>query len=145
MQNIVASRKRTFVLHAQTDQASLSRATAAELARGAGGDKPEFATPNFKDWQRVSDRLGFHINEVAGGLQHGRRQERRGVHDGWRIPRANSVFVTPHGFSPVVRADVTKAGRRPMVGVEMWPEQSRRRLSSAYWMGRYYGFIKANE
>src|SRR5882672_8110673 len=64
----------------------------------AENDKPEFKSLNFKEWQRVSDKLAVRVNE-AGELVRTTDDGKTCLPcmNGWRIPRASSVFITPWG------------------------------------------------
>jgi hypothetical protein len=67
---------------------------------------------------------------------------------GWRIPRANSVFVTPQGIiaSGPGGCYQSKDGERwKELGLWRESETGAADFLHAYWMGRYYGFIGKNE
>ena len=99
VRNIVASKERTFILHAQTDRGvMISRDGGMSWRPAAESDKPEFKSPAFKEWQRVSDKLAVRVNE-AGELVQTTDEGKTSspFMSGWRIPRASSVFITRWG------------------------------------------------
>ena len=64
--------------------------------------------------------------------------------DGWRIPRANSVFRTPWGIlagGPGGCYLSRDAARWTEITVWREDESGAADYLHAYWMGRYYGFI----
>src|SRR5260221_3931187 len=64
VQNIVASRQRTFVVHAQTDQGLfLTRDGGMSWRAAPEGESIIFSTPDFKPWQTVSGKLRCRIGE----------------------------------------------------------------------------------
>jgi hypothetical protein len=96
VQNILASRQRTFVLHAQTGQGLfLSRDGGMSWRPAPDGETVQFQTPDFKQWLKISDRLQCRISE-EGNLLVSRDQGQTSAPGmkGWRIPRAASVFAT---------------------------------------------------
>ena len=68
--------------------------------------------------------------------------------NGWRIPRAQSVLRTPRG---VVASGPGGAYSSPdgetWTELKLWREDETGAADflHAYWMGRYYGFIKPPE
>lgn len=150
VQNLVASRQRTFVLHAQTDQGLfLSRDGGMSWRPAPQTETVTFAAFDFKKWLRVSDNLFCRITE-EGQLEISRDQGQTGAPSmkGWRIPRAASFFVTPRGL---IASGL--GGCYQSVDGENWTELKLWRENEtgaadflhAYWMGRYYGYIKSKE
>ena len=150
VQNLVASSRRTFVLHAQTDKGVyITRDGGLSWRTASAEDKPEFAKPNHKEWQRVSDKLMLRINEEGelvcskdGGKNSAPCME------GWRIARANSVFVTQQGIIAGGPGGCyqSKGGERwKELGLWHESETGAADFLHAYWMGRYYGFIGKND
>jgi len=150
VQNIVASRQRTFVLHAQTDQGLfVSRDGGMSWRPAPQTETVTFAAFDFKQWLPVSGNLSCRIAE-EGQLEISRDQGQ--THGpsmkGWRIPRAASLFVTPRGLIAS-----GPGGCYQSVDGESWTELKLWRENEtgaadflhAYWMGRFYGFIKRNE
>ncbi len=150
VQNIFASAKRTFVLHAQTDKGVfITRDGGMSWRAAPAEDKPEFAKPSFKQWQRVSDKLMLRINE-AGELVCRKDGGKNSVAcmKGWRIARANSVFVTQQGIiaSGPGGCYQSKDGEHwKELGLWRDSETGAADFLHAYWMGRYYGFIGKND
>ena len=67
---------------------------------------------------------------------------------GWRIARATSVFVTPRGILASGPAGCYRsADGESWVELKPWPENETGGADflHAYWMGRFYGFIKSAE
>ena len=68
--------------------------------------------------------------------------------NGWRIPRAASVFVTPHGIlASGPGGCYQSADGENWAELKLWRENETGAADflHAYWMGRYYGFIRSNE
>jgi hypothetical protein len=150
VQNIVASRERTFVLHAQTDQGLfITRDGGLSWRPVANGESVQFPAANFKQWQTVSGNLQCRISDDATlvSSRDGGKTSAAAM-NGWRIPRATSVFVTPRG---VVASGPGGCYRSTdcehWTELKLWPESETGAADflHAYWLGRYYGFIKAGE
>src|SRR6202035_214756 len=64
---------------------------------------------------------------------------------GWRLPRAESFFMTPRGVlaSGPGGAYVSRDGDN-WTEVKLWPEQETGSADylHAYWMGRYFGLVQ---
>jgi hypothetical protein len=113
------------------------------------GESVEFPAVDFKQWLQVSDNLLCRITE-EGQLEISRDHGQTGAPSmkGWRIPRAASFFVTPHG---IIASGL--GGCYQSVDGENWTELKLWRENEtgaadflhAYWMGRYYGHIKSKE
>jgi hypothetical protein len=150
VQNILASRQRTFVLNAQTGQGLfLSRDGGMSWRPAPDGETAQFQTPDFKQWLKISDRLQCRISE-EGKLLVSRDQGQTSAPGmkGWRIPRASSVFATPRGIvasGPGGSYQSTDAEN--WTELKLWPEYETGPADflHAYWMGRYYGFIKRTD
>ena len=66
VQNIVASRDRTFVLHAQTDQGLfITRDGGLSWRPVSNGELVKFQASDFKQWQMISGNLQCRISEEA--------------------------------------------------------------------------------
>jgi photosystem II stability/assembly factor-like uncharacterized protein len=150
VQNIVASGERTFVLDAQTDQGLfLTRDGGMSWRPAPEGETTRFQSPDFKQWQRVSEHLRCRISD-DGKLIISRSQDETGAAsmNGWRIPRAASVFVTPHGIlASGPGGCYQSADGENWAELKLWRENETGAADflHAYWMGRYYGFIRTNE
>ncbi len=150
VQNIAASSRRTFVVHAQTDQGLfVTRDGGMSWRPAPEAESVKFVTPDFKQWQKVSDRLQCRISDDGRLMvSHDQGQTSAPGMKGWRIPRAASVFVTPRGILAS-----GPGGCYESTDGETWMELKRWRKQEtgaadflhAYWMGRYYGFIKRGE
>lgn len=149
VQNLLASSQRTFVLHAQTDQGVfLARDGGMSWRPAPEGDAIKFQTPDFKSWLKVSGRLHARIEEGNLMISRDAGQTSTPSMRGWRIPRAASVFATPHGMlasGPGGCYQSTDGDN--WTELKLWPEQETGAADflHAYWMGRYYGFIQRKE
>jgi hypothetical protein len=147
VQNIAASSRRTFVLHAQTDQGMfLSRDGGLSWRPITEGDVI-FPAFDFKQWRRVSDKLSCRINE-AGQFEISRDggQTAAPAMKAWRIPRATSFFDTPRGIiASGPGGCYQSADGENWTELKLWPENETGAADflHAYWMGRYYGFIES--
>ena len=150
VQNIIASKKRTFVIHAKTDRGVMvSQDGGMSWRTAAQSDQPEFPSTNFKEWIKVSDKLSVRANEadeLVRTIDGGKTTVV--CMKGWRIPRASSVFKTPWGIiasgpGGCYRSDDTEKWEE----LKLWREEETGASDflHAYWMGRYYGFIRKNE
>ncbi|MCS6859659.1 MAG: hypothetical protein NZT92_04995 [Abditibacteriales bacterium] len=146
--NIVASKTRTFVLYAQTDQGVfLTRDGGMSWRPVPTGEAPTFETPNFKEWQRgPGGNLSYKINDANelvrspdGGITYAPCMR------GWRIPLAHSVFCTPRGViaSGPGGCYLSKDGEK-WTELKLWQEYETGAADflHAYWMGRYYGLLE---
>ena len=150
VQNFVVSTNRTLVLHAQTDKgAYLTRDGGMSWRAVAEDAKPGFSAPDFKRWQKLSDNVAFRINDASELVRStdGGRTERASM-SGWRIPRAYTVFITSQGAiaSGPGGCYQSSDGER-WTEVKLWREDETGAADflHAYWMGRYYGFVKKDE
>ena len=150
VQNIVASTNRTFVLHAQTDQGLfITRDGGMSWRAAVEDDTVKFQTRDFKQWQRLSNKLHCRISDDGQLLvSRDAGQTSAPSMKGWRIPHVISVFVTPR----VVVASgpggcYQSADGENWTELKLWREEETGAADflHAYWMGRYYGFIKRDE
>ena len=145
VQNLVASKERTFVLWAQTLGGVFVSRDGGMSWRPSGDDAPPFPTRDFAAWLKPSDSLWLRVG-VEGRLERstdGGRSTEPAMR-GWRIAIARSVFHTPWG----VVASGLGGTYRSTDGVDwremtLWPESETGAADflHAYWMGRYYGFV----
>ncbi|MHB8521277.1 MAG: WD40/YVTN/BNR-like repeat-containing protein [Limisphaerales bacterium] len=150
VQNIAASTNRTFILHAQTDKGVfITRDGGMSWRAAADTDQPPFITPDFKQWQSLSSQLSFRINDDGQVIRSTDGGRSNAVWmNGWRIPRAGSLFVTPQGViaSGPGGCYRTRNGET-WIELRLWHEEETGAgdFLHAYWMGRYYGFIGKDE
>jgi len=150
VQNIVASKQRTFVLHAKTDRGvMISRDGGMSWRTAAESNQPEFKVANFKEWLKVSDGLTVHISE-AGELVRSSDDGKTSspAMKGWRIPRAASVYITPWGIiASGIGGCYRSQDGETWAELKLWREEETGAADflHAYWMGRYYGFINKAE
>jgi hypothetical protein len=148
VQNIAASSRRTFVLHAQTDQGVfLSRDGGLSWRPAPEGEAVKFPSFDFKQWHRVSDNLSCRITE-AGQFEISRDGGRTAAPsmNEWRIPRAVSFFETPRGLvASGPGGCYQSADGEHWTELKLWRENETGAADflHAYWMGRYYAFIKS--
>ncbi|MBI2948789.1 MAG: hypothetical protein HYY23_14210 [Verrucomicrobia bacterium] len=147
VQNFAASTNRTFVLHALTDKGVFLTRDGGLSWRAMPEDvKPTFSAPDFKRWQIVSERWALRIDDASELVRStdGGRSEKACM-AGWRIPKANSVFITPQGVVAGGPGGCyqSRDGER-WTELKLWREDETGAADflHAYWMARYYGFIK---
>jgi hypothetical protein len=149
VRNILASRQRTFVLHAQTDQGVfLTRDGGMSWRRALKNDNIKFQAPDFKQWLKVSKRLQCRIENGKLMVSRDSGQTSVPAMQGWRIRRAASVFVTPRGMIASGPGGCYQStDGEHWTELKLWPEYETGAADflHAYWMGRYYGFISRNE
>jgi hypothetical protein len=168
VQNIAASKTRTFVLYAQTDKGAFVTRDGGMSWRPAPTEEtPQFETPNFKEWRgmtqlpvtshqsSVNDTRGrggrhvlFRINDENQLVRRdGGNASALGMNS-WRIPLASSFFVTPRGIlaSGPGGCYLSKDGER-WTELKLWQEYETGAADflHAYWMGRYYGLIQEKD
>ena len=145
VQNFIASTNRTFVLWAQTDRGVfLTRDGGLSWSAAPEDGRPAFNAADFKRWSN-GDQLKFRIDpegRLARTADEGRTSSI--CMKGWRIPRADSVFVTPWGIiaGGPGGAYESRDGEN-WIELALWEELETGPADflHAYWMGRYYGFI----
>jgi hypothetical protein len=152
VQAIVASRSRTFVLWARTDQGLRVTRDGGYSWRVAEADQVEdgvdFNPTDFAQWQSAADGVSVRIAEGGLLVRRGQDGQEQPVMDGWRIPLARSLFVTPWGLLAsgpggcYLARDGQAWRELPVWGDS---ETGAADFLHAYWMGRYYGFIAAEE
>jgi hypothetical protein len=145
VRNIAPSPTRTFVLYAETDHGTLfTRDGGLSWHSGDGESVPTFRKPDFLAWQKGA---GFELRIDSGN----RLLRRSGAGDGepamtgWRIPRATSVFMTPHGVIAAGPGGAyTSADGKTWNPLRLWRESETGAADflHAYWMGRYYHYIQ---
>jgi hypothetical protein len=150
VEKIAASRQRTLVLHAQTDQGLFMTRDGGLSWRPAGEENSiVFPSSANSQWSKVSEQLSCRLNPDGELMvSHDAGSSAQVSMNGWRIPKATSLFVTSHGL----RAGGPGGFYRSGDGVhwhelKIWPEFETGAADylHAYWMGRYYGFVSANE
>lgn len=145
VQNFMTSPSRTFVLSAQTDRGLMVTRDGGMSWRAApAGEAVKFPPQDFKAWQgkgnvllRVDDR-GELVRTTDGG------KTATPAMQGWRIPRAESIFWSPRGWiaSGPGGCYQSQDGLK-WTEMTLWqPEETGAAdFLHAYWMGRYYGFL----
>ncbi len=148
VQNIAASKTRTFVLYAQTDKGVFITRDGGMSWRPAPTEEvPKFETPNFKEWQAAQTAsLYFRINdanELVRSTDGGKTSDP--CMKGWHIPLAHSVFCTPRGVivSGPGGCYLSKDGEK-WTELKLWQEHETGAADflHAYWMGRYYALLQ---
>lgn len=145
VQNITASKSRTFIVWAQTSNGILlTRDGGLSWRPAPAEDQPEFP------------KYDFHVGVTVGGITLRINENEELVRSsdggtssqpcmqGWRIPRAKTVFNTPWGIIASGPGGVYRSRDG-----QTWEEVSFfRELETgaadylhAYWLGRYYGFL----
>ena len=117
--NIAASKTRTFVLHAQTDQGVF-------LTRDGG-----------MSWRPAVGQAVSPASPAQGPAPHSL--------NGWRIPRADYVFSTPRGtLAGGPGGAYLSADGQNWTELPLWREQETGAADflHAYWMGRFYGYVQ---
>jgi hypothetical protein len=147
VENLAASPSRTFVLFAKTSAGVLVTRDGGLSWRAAPAENvPTFTIHDFKRPLVLSSGATVRINE-SDELVRSRDGGKTGqsAMNGWRIPRAQSLFQTPWG----IIASGPGGAYRSTDG-ETWEELKLWRemetgpadFLHAYWMGRYYGFLE---
>jgi hypothetical protein len=106
--------------------------------------KPELPANDPHKWARVGS-VDLRIDESGKLVRRGGRAPESPWMEGWRIPVANWMIVTPKGLfaGGPGGAYLTTDG----IGwkeAKLWREEETGAADylHAYWMGRYYGFYK---
>lgn len=150
VENIVVSTNRTFLLFANTDQGIFITRDGGMSWRPTRDEQvPEFQHPDFNAWLPVAERIKIRINgqeRLERSTDNG--QTSQPCMNGWRIARANSVFSTPWGIIAGGPGGCYRSSDGlAWTELKLWREDETGAADflHAYWMGRYYGFINANE
>jgi hypothetical protein len=138
VRNLHASAARTFMLYADTDRGVAVTRDGGMSWRALSSDEPPaFARMDMSLPQRYRGQE-FHIQEnhlLAGGKL---------AMDGWRIPRADWLYVTTRGLvaGGPGGAYLSQDGKN-WTELKLWREEETGAADflHAYWMGRYYGFV----
>ena len=150
VQNLAASAQRTFVLHAQTDQGLFVTRDGGLSWRAVTDDAHvKFQTPDFKQWQQLSNKLACRIGDEGQLLvsRDGGKTSSPSM-KGWRIPRASAVFATAHGIVASSPGGCYQSSDgATWKELKLWTEAETGAADflHAYWMGRYYGFISKKQ
>lgn len=138
VRNLSASPARTFVVYAETDRGTaITRDGGMSWRTTDPAESPAFTKADMSSPHEYHGEE-FHIeqNELF----------RRGkaTMEGWRIPRAHWVFITPRGViaGGPGGAYLSADGER-WTELKLWQEQETGAADflHAYWMGRYYGLV----
>jgi hypothetical protein len=106
---------------------------------------PEFPSPRFEEWTKVSDKVWLKIDaeqRLLSSADEG--QTSAPAMEGWRIPLARSLFATPWGIvAGGPGGTYVSPDARQWTELTLWPEQETGGADflHAYWMGRYCGWI----
>ncbi len=145
VKSLAPSETRTFVLHAETDRGpALTRDGGMSWQSVAAREAPSFPKPEFGEWQKGA---GFELR-IDGQKRLPRRTAGGAgepAMEGWRIPLASSVFVTPQGvFAAGPGGAYSSPDGKTWKELRLWPEYETGAADflHAYWMGRYYRYIE---
>jgi hypothetical protein len=149
IQNLVASKDRTFVLWAQTSQGlNISRDGGLSWRPADAEGVPAFPKTKFGEWRTVNGSVSVRIN-AAGQLERsadGGKTTQLAM-QGWRIPLARSVFNTPWGLiAGGPGGTYVSADAQTWKELKLWAEEETGAADylHAYWMGRFCGFVPAD-
>lgn len=149
VQAIAASTNRTFILYAKTDHGTIITRDGGLSWRPTANEPIEFPSPNFQAWQKFSSELSLRINDSGQLIKTTNAgQTPAPCMNGWRIPLANYLFITPWGIIAGGPGGCYRSS-----DAEHWTELKPWREDEtgaadylhAYWMGRYYGYINKND
>jgi photosystem II stability/assembly factor-like uncharacterized protein len=147
VQNLTASSSRTFVVYAQTSAGVfLTRDGGLSWRPAPPGDRPAFTAYDFKRSLTLASGTTLRINEsdeLVRSADGGKTSQF--AMNGWRIPRAKSLFQTPWGIvasgpGGAYRSTDGQAWEELRLWREM--ETGPADFLHAYWMGRYYAFLQ---
>jgi hypothetical protein len=162
VQRLVASPTRTFVVWAETDRGMMITRDGgmswrafvdkpAEIKSGADDEdkkpvdvKPEFPANDPHKWAHVGS-VDLRIDESGKMVRRGSRGPESPWMEGWRIPVANWVIMTPKGiFAGGPGGAYVTVDGTAWKEVKLWREEETGAADylHAYWMGRYYGFYR---
>jgi hypothetical protein len=147
VQNLAASPSRTFVLYAKTSAGVLvTRDGGLSWRLAPAENSPTFTTYDFKQPLSLPSGATLRINEsdeLVRSTDGGKTSH--SAMNGWRIPRAQSLFQTRWG---IIASGPGGAYRstdgETWAELKLWREQETGPADflHAYWMGRYYGFLQ---
>jgi hypothetical protein len=147
VQNLAASPSRTFVLYAKTSAGVLITRDGGMSWRVAPAEnRPTFTVYDFKQPLTLPSGSTLRINESDELVRSndGGKTSHPAM-NGWRIPRAKSLFQTPWG----IIASGPGGAYRSTDGqtweeLKLWREMETGPADflHAFWMGRYYGFLE---
>ena len=150
VQNLVASKDRTFVLWAQVgDAIYITRDGGMSWRKAADSDPaPAFATTDASQWIEAAPNVSLKIDDSSALVRStdgGKTSEP--AMTGWRIPVAKSLHKTPWGIiaggpGGTYRSDDGSNWEELPLWQEL--ETGAADYLHAYWMGRYYGFVPAD-
>lgn len=148
VQSIAASTNRTFVLYAKTDRGAMVTRDGGMSWRAAAESAVEFPLAGFGEWRKFSNST-VRVNEAGQLVKSGDGGRTSSTcMGGWRIPLANSVFVTRWGLIAGGPGGCYRSsdGER-WSEIKLWREDETGAADflHAYWMGRYYGLIGKND
>jgi hypothetical protein len=147
VQNLAASPSRTFVLYANTSAGLLLTRDGGLSWRTAPAENhPAFPVYDFKQPLRLASGVTLRINESAELVRSidGSKTSQPAM-NGWRIPRANSLFQTPWGIIASGPGGAYRSSDgQTWEELKLWREMETGPADflHAYWMGRYYGFLQ---
>ncbi len=150
VESIRASTNRTFVLYAKTDRGIvLTRDGGLSWRSAPDSGSMEFPTGGFHEWQPVSANLSVRVNE-AGALVKSvdGGKVATACMNGWRIPLANTVFITPWGVIAGGPGGCYRShDAEHWTEIKLWREDETGPADflHAYWVGRCYGFVGKND
>lgn len=144
--SLVASEVRTFVLWAKTNEGMfVTRDGGMSWRPAPAEDVPAFPDYDFSQWHTLSDGTRLRIDH---GQQLVRSSDGGATSNpamqGWRIPRAMSLFQTPWGLIASGPGGVYRTSDgKEWDELTLWPENETGAADflHAYWMGRYYGYL----
>jgi hypothetical protein len=147
VRNLAASPTRTFVVYAQTSAGVLlSRDGGLSWWPAPAEIRPPFAAYDFKRPLPLASGATLRINEsdeLVRSTDSGKTSQP--AMNGWRIPRAKSLFRTPRGIIASGPGGAYRsADGQTWEELKLWREMETGPADflHAYWMGRYYGFLQ---
>ncbi len=150
IKNFDASKTRTFVLYAETDQGVfVTRDGGLSWRPALASESPAFTVSPLGEWKTNLTNLWAKIDDAGQVIvSHDQGRTSMARMQGWRIPKANSIFVSAQAIiaSGPGGTYQTRDGLT-WTELKLWREEETGAADflHAYWMGRYYGFINGNE